>query len=102
MAVSQGGSQDWAADSANTFSRADFGLPDIAVYHVVPDPRDASGNTVFAATGLGVYRTTDGGASWTRFGAGLPAATTTGLWIAEDGSLLRAATYGRGVWEVSP
>jgi len=91
-----------STDFANTFSRADFGLPDIAAYHVVPDPRDGSGNTVFAATGLGVYRTNDGGASWTRFGAGLPAATTTGLWIAEDGSVLRAATYGRGIWEVNP
>ena len=35
-------------------------------------PNDPSGNTVYAATWLGVYRTTDGGASWSQFGAGLP------------------------------
>lgn len=88
-------------DLGNNFSRADFGLPDAGVYQVLPDPSDASGNTVFAATLLGVYRTIDGGASWTRFGAGLPGVLTTGLSISEDGSLLRAATYGRGVWEIN-
>jgi hypothetical protein len=89
-------------DGGATFSQADYGLPDAGVYHVVPDPRDATGNSVYAATYLGVYRTTDGGASWSRFGAGLPAVRTTGLYVTEDGSVLRAATYGRGIWEINP
>jgi hypothetical protein len=91
-----------SVDAGATFSQADYGLPDAAVYQVLADPRDLSGNSVYAATYLGVYRTTDGGASWSRFGAGLPAVRTTGLYVTEDGSLLRAATYGRGVWEINP
>jgi len=72
------------------------------VYHIVADPRDGTGNSVYAGTFLGVYRTTDGGLNWSRFGGGLPAVRATGLWVSEDGSVLRAATYGRGIWEISP
>jgi photosystem II stability/assembly factor-like uncharacterized protein len=91
-----------SSDGGNTFQRADVGLPDAGVYKVVVDPRDATANTLYAGTYLGVYRSTNGGASWARFGAGLPAVRTTGMFIAEDGSVLRVATYGRGIWEINP
>lgn len=89
-------------DNGLSWVRADFGLPDSPVYHIVIDPRDPAGNTLYAATGIGVFRTTDGGASWSMFGAGLPAVTSMGLWIAPDGSSLRVATFGRGIWEINP
>jgi hypothetical protein len=47
-----------------------------------------------------VYRTTDSGASWSRFGANMPMVTVTDLHLSADGTLLRAATYGRGAWEI--
>jgi hypothetical protein len=47
-----------------------------------------------------VYRSTDRGATWTRFGTGLPAASVHDLRISEDATILRAATYGRGAWEL--
>jgi photosystem II stability/assembly factor-like uncharacterized protein len=89
-------------DRGNTWQRADGGLPNVPVFHLVVDPRDASGNSLYAATALGVYRTTNGGANWTLFGAGLPTVRVIGLWISPDGGLLRAATYGRGAWEINP
>ena len=91
-----------SADNGLTWQAADAGLPDVPVFHVVADPRDASGATLFAATSLGVYRTADGGASWRLFGAGLPNVRVMGLWMAGDGSVLRVATYGRGAWEIDP
>lgn len=90
-----------SSDNGQTFAKADFGLPDTGVYHLVVDPRDATGNSLFAATYLGVYRTRDGGQHWARFGAGLPAVRVTGLSITEDGKVLRAASYGRGIWELN-
>ncbi len=90
------------SNNGASWQRADFGLPDAPVFHIVVDPRDRSGGTLFAATALGVYRTSDGGQSWSRFGAGLPAVVVQGLWIASDGSLLRAASFGRGAWEINP
>src|SRR5262249_21154652 len=65
---------------------------------VKPDPTGAA--AVDAGTGVGIYRSTDAGASWTRFGSGLPAVAVQGIAISKDGTLLRAATYGRGLYEL--
>jgi hypothetical protein len=59
-------------------------------------------NTVYAATFLGVYRSTDGGAHWSRFGAGLPFVEVRDLYMPPDDSFLRIASYGRGNWEIHP
>jgi photosystem II stability/assembly factor-like uncharacterized protein len=73
------------------------GLPPLPVWQIVPDPKDSS--VLWAATDVGVYRSADGGGSWSRFGAGLPWIAVRSLYVAADGSVLRAGTYGRGVWE---
>jgi photosystem II stability/assembly factor-like uncharacterized protein len=57
---------------------------------------------VYAATHLGVYRSTDGGTSWVRYGSGMPLVEVTDFYIASDNSLLRASTFGRGYWELAP
>jgi hypothetical protein len=56
---------------------------------------------VFAATHLGVYRSADAGATWARFGGGMPFTNVMDLYISPDGSLVRAATFGRGIWELT-
>jgi hypothetical protein len=78
------------------------GMPNIPVNIVRFDPADASDQTIWAGTDIGVYRTTDGGAHWTRYGAGLPMVRVTDMAFAKNGSLIRAATYGRGIWEIYP
>ena len=63
-------------------------------------PNDLSGKTVYAATWLGVYRTLDGGANWSLYGAGLPTVQVSDLYMPADASFLRVSTYGRGVWDI--
>ena len=75
------------------------GLPDVQITRVYVDPRDALGNTVYAATHVGVYRTTDGGQSWHVFSNGLPTVRVNDIYMPPDGSFLRVSTFGRGVWE---
>jgi hypothetical protein len=48
---------------------------------------------------LGVYRTTDSGASWADFNAGMPDAMILDLVFKKGDHLLRAATFGNGVYE---
>ena len=88
-----------STDGGASFTRADTGLPNVPVARLLVSPADK--NTVYAATFLGVYRSTDGGASWSRFGAGLPMVEVDDLNVIDGGKTLRAATYGRGVWEIS-
>jgi hypothetical protein len=74
------------------------GLPNLPVTKLLVSSKDA--NTVFAATWIGVYRSTDGGTTWSRYGGGLPYAIISDLYMPPDGSFLRASSYGRGVWDI--
>ncbi|MBI3130146.1 MAG: hypothetical protein HYZ13_02195 [Acidobacteria bacterium] len=75
------------------------GLPSgVPVNVVTVDPGDRT--VVYAATQLGLYRSADSGASWVRWGSGLPLVNVTDVWVAPDSSKVRVATYGRGFWEL--
>lgn len=56
--------------------------------------------TIYVGTDLGVLRSVDDGASWTVLDdIHLPRAPVTDLVLSRQGGVLRAATYGRGVFE---
>lgn len=88
-------------DGGTTWARVDVGngLPPVPITKLLASSRDASRKTIYAGTWLGVYESTDAGATWHRFGAGLPLAMIDDLYMPSDGSFLRAASYGRGVWD---
>jgi hypothetical protein len=81
------------------FAAADAGLPDLPIEKLAPDLSDPTGRTLYAGTWVGVFRSRDGGATWTLFGAGLPHVVVSDLSVSQDGSVVRAATFGRGAWE---
>lgn len=89
------------ADGGQTFKALDvengfpFGVP---VHVIKVDPMDA--DTVYAGTDMGIYRSTDGGDSWARFGSGLPLVSVRDIYLAPDGTFMRIGTHGRGVWEM--
>ena len=85
-------------------------LPAVPANALVVDPNDA--NTVYVATDTGVYvtqavSTCGSSLCWSQMGTGLPNAPVTSL---EAGAklatgsgttgMLRAGTYGRGLWEI--
>ncbi len=56
---------------------------------------------LYAGTHLGVYQSADGGATWTRFGAGMPLVNVRDVYISPSHTKVRAATFGRGFWETA-
>jgi len=71
------------------------GLPDIPFNAVVSIP----GTTrLFTGADVGVYESTDNGASWTLATPGFPNARVLDLVYQRATGILYASTYGRGIW----
>jgi hypothetical protein len=95
--ASTNGGATWTNITAN--------LPKVPANSLVVDPNDA--NTVYVALDAGVFITpavsTCGATNcWSIYGTGLPNSPVTQLAAFNSGgeSLLRAGTYGRGIWQV--
>jgi uncharacterized protein (TIGR03437 family) len=80
------------------WSDASGNLPNVPVNDLVVDP-DLEG-TLYVATDIGVFRSGDGGKQWSPLGRGLPRTVVQGLKLHRPTRRLRAATYGRGMWEI--
>ena len=61
----------------------------------------SDGGKLYAGTHLGVYQSADGGATWTRFGAGMPLVNVRDIYISPSHTKVRAATFGRSFWEMA-
>ncbi|UCD79854.1 MAG: hypothetical protein JSW26_00015 [Desulfobacterales bacterium] len=74
-------------------------LPNSTATVVTVDP--SNNNHIYVGTDIGVWRSTDGGATWRPFSNRLPDTTVRDLEWHQGGGiqLLRASTYGSGVWE---
>ena len=57
-------------------------------------------NTIYVGNDDGVYKTSDRGKTWFRFGAGMPDVQVIDLQLDTTAGLLAAGTYGRGAWEI--
>jgi photosystem II stability/assembly factor-like uncharacterized protein len=72
-------------------------LPALHIASVVADVRSGR-RILYVATEIGVYRSTDSGATWTPFSEGLPHTTVVDLAVSPDQRTLVAATDGRGMF----
>jgi PKD repeat protein len=57
-------------------------------------------DVLVAGTKYGIFRSSDKGRSWAAYGDDFPAAWVSALLFTPDGTRLRAATWGRGMWEI--
>lgn len=87
-----------ATPAAPVWTAAGSGIPSVPINAFVVDP--VNENYLYAGTDIGVYFSTDAGATWNPFGTGLPKVSVFDLAIQPTSRLLRAATHGRGMWEI--
>jgi hypothetical protein len=101
MGNSTGAGHVWKTTNAGaTWTDVGIGLPDAPANAIVVDP--TSNTTLYVGTDVGVYVTQDGGVTWNLYGSGLPNVAVFDLKAFNSGGVgkLRAATHGRGVWEI--
>jgi len=72
-------------------------LLDVQASAIVVDPNQP--RHLYVGADIGVWRSTDAGATWTTFSEGLPDAAVLDMRISGRQKLLWAATHGRGVYE---
>lgn len=90
---STNGGQNWT-DASGRFSA--LSLPDVPTSAVAIS--DVDSEIAYAGTDVGVFRTADGGVSWTAFQDGLPRSPVVELRYHRRHDRLVAATMGRGVF----
>jgi hypothetical protein len=102
------GEQNWdhiwrSVDGGATWTPLDHdnGFPRATPVHFVYSSL-LNSRILYAGTDFGIYRSTNEGTTWRRYGAGLPMVAVRDFWEAPDGSFQRIASYGRGVWELTP
>ncbi|HZU26411.1 MAG TPA: hypothetical protein VFA04_12870 [Bryobacteraceae bacterium] len=86
------------SDAGLTWTDISGDLPNIPVWTIALDP-DLPG-TYYVGTDIGVFVTVNGGRNWRPAGAGLPHASVRALTLHRPSRILRAATFGRGMWDL--
>jgi hypothetical protein len=72
-------------------------LLDVVHNALIVDPNNPA--TLYAGSDIGVWTSSDGGVNWTVMDNGLPDAAVLDLQIHQPSRLMRAALYGRGVFQ---
>lgn len=84
---------------APTWTNISGTIPQVPVSAFVVDPTNS--NNLYAGTDIGVYASTDAGATWAPFGTGLPRVAVFDMAIAQGSPRkLRVATHGKGMYEI--
>jgi len=97
-------------DFGNTWVEADGGtaqanppptaLPDVPVLRVLVDSADTTGNTLYAATDIGVFKSSDGGSTWGAFNWGILQAIPVFDIEENQNNTIFIGTHGKGVFQL--
>lgn len=74
------------------------GLPNVPCNAVTFQPGPL--NRLYVGTDVGVFYKDENSTVWEPYGKGMPTSIISGMEYLPTSSILRVATYGRGVWEV--
>lgn len=87
----------FSENGGSTWTNISGNLPNLPVNCIVTE--GSAQNGIYVGTDVGVYYKNDTLNNWISFNTGLPNVIVNDLLILSGGSVIRAATFGRGVWE---
>jgi photosystem II stability/assembly factor-like uncharacterized protein len=91
-----------SSDGGANWTNVSGSLPNVPVNCIIY--KDNNGNpddALYIGTDIGVFYRDNNLGDWIPFSTGLPVVVVTDLEIQASSGLLRAGTYGRGIWETS-
>ncbi len=88
-----------STDSGANWTNISGTLPNLPANKIIY--RTGGNGDLFLGTDVGVFHRNDESSDWQVLGAGLPNVIVNDLEIHYATETLRAATYGRGIWEIS-
>jgi len=91
------GGATWTNIGAAPFSSTP--LPNAPIWDLAIDPDYP--DTLFASGDVGIFKTIDGGINWASFNEDLPNVPVYDIDINSNTMKMRAATYGRSMWELT-
>lgn len=87
-----------SVNGGGTWTNYSTGLPNLPVNCIVYENGSANG-TLYVGTDVGAYYRDNTMSAWANFSSGLPNVIVNELEIMYPVGKIRAATYGRGIWE---
>jgi photosystem II stability/assembly factor-like uncharacterized protein len=88
-----------STDRGQSWEALDAEFPDTPVNCLAVDVRGGK-PTIYAGTDGGLYRSANGGATWHRYGIGLPSGAVIDIRLEVDRGRLIVGTQGRGAWRI--
>lgn len=86
-------------DNGGSWTNITGTLPNVPINCIIYDPNGTSIDAVYIGTDIGVFYRDNNLGDWIPFSNGLPVVEVTDLEIHPVTGMLRAGTYGRGMWE---
>ena len=88
-------------DNGGSWTDITGSLPNVPVNCIVYDGNNSAIDAIYIGTDIGVFYRDNNLGDWIPFSNSLPVVEITDLEIHPTTGLLRAGTYGRGIWETS-
>lgn len=89
-----------SSDAGVTWTNISYNLPNVPANCIQIDRESDSSNVdMYVGTDVGVFYKKDSDLTWQYYGLGLPNTQVSDIEIFYSSGKLRAATYGRGIWE---
>jgi photosystem II stability/assembly factor-like uncharacterized protein len=85
--------------NGSSVTNISYDLPNVPVHCSVIHATGTGLDDFYVGTDIGVFKKSIIGTSWTLFDNGMPNTIVKDLEIYQNRSILRAATFGRGLWE---
>ena len=86
-----------STNAGNNWVNITNNLPDIPTHSVLVDP--VYPQNIYVGNDLGVYVSTNSGASWNEYRTGMPYALVFDLTLVNISRKIRVTTHGNGIWE---